>query len=93
MSRTRPQEGAFEGFRWHYDGGFQVGEHVRFGAKFESLDGAIKLNVENPFAEVRSTNSCSSATLLCVQVSVLAPQNNNLLLFFTFLTLKSNKYN
>ena len=46
MSRTRPQDRAFEVFRWLSDGGFQVGEHGLFGAKFESLDGVLNLHVE-----------------------------------------------
>ena len=47
MSRTMPQERAFEVFRWHSDTGFQVGEHGLFGAKFEPLDGAVTMHVED----------------------------------------------
>ena len=46
MGPTRPQERAFGVFRWHSDSGFQVGEHGLFGAKFESLDGAMNLHVD-----------------------------------------------
>ena len=46
MSRTRPQERAFEVFRWLSDSGFQVGEHGLFGAKFKPLDGAVALHVD-----------------------------------------------
>ena len=53
MSRTRPQETRFEVFRWHSDSGFQVGEHGRFGAKFESLDGAESFRVESAVPDSR----------------------------------------
>ena len=46
MSPLRLQERDFEGFRWHSDSGFQLGEHGLFGAKFESLDGAMSLYVD-----------------------------------------------
>ena len=46
MSRKRPQERDFEVFRCHSDGGFQVGEHGLFGAKFKPLDGAVALHVD-----------------------------------------------
>ena len=46
MGPTRPQERAFGVFRWHSDSGFQVGEHRLFGAKFEPLDGAMRLHVD-----------------------------------------------
>ena len=53
MSRTRPQERAFEVFRWHSDSGFQVGEHGLFGAKFKSLDGAETHHIESAVADSR----------------------------------------
>ena len=75
MGPTRPQERAFGVFRWHSDSGFQVGEHGLFGAKFESLDGAVDLHVDSAGLAILCRGSGRWRGFRNIQLKIRAKQS------------------